>query len=110
MSEPQKDLFDQPRHAAMDDVLWLENLLDGAKCWLTAKDIMQTVGGRVRDRDIRELASASGWIISGQKGYRHMRHASPEEINHATNWLESQAKKMGERAGAIRSNAHKIFG
>lgn len=107
---PQPELFDQPRHAVDADVLWLENLLKGAGCWMTAKDILLTVGGRVHDRDLRELASASEWVISGQKGYKHMSHATAEEIHHARAWLESQAKKMGDRAGKLRSNCHKLFG
>jgi len=56
------------------------------------------------------VASECENIISGQRGYKHIAHATPEEINHAANWLESQAKKMSERACAIRRNAHKIFG
>lgn len=92
------------------NVQWLEELLLGAKCWMSAKDISLTVGGKALDREIRELASASKWIISGQKGYRHISHATAEEINHAANWLESQAKKMSERAGRIRRSAHQVFG
>jgi hypothetical protein len=92
------------------NVRWLENLLKGAQCWMTAKDIMLTVNGKLIDRDLRSLASASANIISGQKGYKHIKHATAEEISHAANWLESQAKKMSDRAGAIRRNAHRIFG
>ena len=110
MISPQPELFDQPRHAADADVLWLENLLKGAGCWMTAKDIKLTIRGLLYDRDLREMASASEWIISGQKGYKHMSHATAEEIHHACAWLESQAKKMGDRAGKLRSNSHKLFG
>jgi hypothetical protein len=109
--EDQPDLFTPaPRHAADADLAWLEELLKGAGCWMSAKDIMLTVVGRLGDRDVRALASRSAWIISGQKGYKHITHASPEEIHHCAAWLESQAKQMGERAGRIRSAAHKIFG
>jgi hypothetical protein len=102
----------KPFQAAPDDVnvRWLEDLLDGAKCWMSAKDICLTTHGKVLDREVRELASASKWIISGQKGYRHVKHSSPEEVAHAANWLESQAKKMSDRAGRIRRAAHEIFG
>jgi hypothetical protein len=110
LESAQPTLFDQPRHGECADLLWLENLLKGAACWMTAKDILLTVGGRLHDRDLRELASSSEWIISGQKGYKHIEHSTPEEIHHCAAWLESQAKKMGERAGRIRHSAHKIFG
>lgn len=92
------------------NVQWLEKLLKDGQCWMTRRDIELTSGGRVGDRDIRALASASEWIISGQRGYKHIEHASPEEIAHAANWLESQAKKMSERAGTIRRNAHRRIG
>ena len=93
------------------DVRWLEQLLKGANCWLTARDILLTAGGtQLNDRIVRGLASASAWIISGQKGYKHLEHATPEEIAHCTHWLESQAKRMSDRAGAIRRNAHGRIG
>lgn len=106
--QPELKMFE----AAPDDrnVRWLENLLLGAQCWMTAKDIMLTVNGKLLDRDLRALASASDNVISGQKGYKHIQHATSEEIHHAVSWLESQAKKMSERACSIRRNAHKIFG
>lgn len=89
---------------------WLENLLRDAGCWMTAGDIVLSTHGQTNERHLRELASASDWLISGQKGYLHLEHASAEEIAHAANWLESQAKKMGERAGKIRRNAHRRIG
>ena len=110
---PQPDLFAVQPDKASRDVAWLERLLHGAHCWMTAGDILLSVNYVKSDdnrRWLRELASASAWILSGQKGYKHIEHASAEEINHAANWLESQAKKMADRAGAIRHNAHKIFG
>lgn len=106
--DPQLGLFDfKPEDA---NVAWLEKLLQGHGGWMTMRDIAETTMGRVGDRDIRALASASEWIISGQKGYKHIEHASPEESAHAANWLESQAKKMSERACTIRRNAHRRIG
>lgn len=104
----QPGLFD----VAPDDanVQWLEGLLLSAKVWMTAADIEETCGGRAGDRDIRALASASCWVISGQRGYKHLRNATAEEASRCCHALESQAKKMGERAGRLRRNAHTIFG
>ena len=90
--------------------LWLEKLLRESKCWMTAGDIMQTTKGRVIDRDIRQLASDSRRIIGGQKGYKHILHATAEEVNRWANSLESRARKLSERAIGIRREAHKIFG
>lgn len=106
--DPQLGLFEVK--ADNGNVKWLETMLDGAGHWLTARDIMESCGGRLHDRDVRELASASEFIIAGQRGYKSMRHATAEEVNHCCSWLESQAKKMSERAGRLRRNAHRIFG
>jgi hypothetical protein len=110
MSEAQLEL--KPFVAAPDDanVQWLEGLLEGAKCWMSAKDICLTTQGRVLDREVRELASASAHVISGQKGYKHVKHATAEEVNHAANWLISQGRKMIQRGVRIRRSAHEIFG
>jgi hypothetical protein len=99
-----------PAPPADPNIRWLETLLRDAHGWLTCVQIVAASGQRLTDRGVRELASASEWIISGQRGYRHMESASPDEIHHAAGWLESQAKKMSERACAIRRNAHRRIG
>jgi hypothetical protein len=112
MISPQPELFDAPRHSADGDVAWLEKLLKGGQCWMTAGDILLSLG-RPQNEDnkrwLRALASESGYIISGQKGYRHLEHCAPEEIHHFAAGMESQAKQMAVRAGRIRVNAHKLF-
>ena len=99
-----------PAPALARDAAWLEQLLHGHGRWLTAADIFELSGKMVDDRRVRKLASASGWIISGDSGYKHLEHATPEQIEHATSRLESQAKQMAERAGLIRRNAHRRIG
>ena len=69
--------------------------------WKTARQIAQALG--FDDRYLRLCAEASrGEIISGQKGYKLTREATPEEIQHAEAWLVSQAKRMMDRARLIR--------
>ena len=112
-TEPQPDLFTPPSATAGTpsvEASWLERLLLEGKCWMTARDIMLTSTGSVLDRDIRQIASESTKIISGQKGYKHIAHASMEEIDHASNWLISQGKKMIKRGIATRRYAHQILG
>ena len=95
------------------NVLWLEDLLRGAKCWMTAADLALTFFPNPPprfERNLRAWANASGKIISGQKGYRAMEHASPEEIHHAIAWLESQSRQMAERAVRLRRHAHQKIG
>lgn len=105
---PQIELFDLA--PGDPDVAWLETLLRHAGCWMTASDISLATGGRVNDRDLRALASASEWIISGQKGYKHIAHGTVEENDHAANWLISQGKTMIKRGCRIRRNAHRRLG
>lgn len=91
-------------------VKWFENLLRGAGCWMTARDVILSTHGKAHERVLRELASASNEIISGQKGYKHTDHATAEEIDHAANWLVSQGKKMIKRGLGIRRAAHRRIG
>jgi hypothetical protein len=85
-------------------------ILDQETDWLTAAQLLVKLGEAPTDskkRQLRELANASdGKIISGQRGYRHIRHATLEEIEHAANWLEHQAVQMGARARSIRRLRH----
>lgn len=104
LTEPQGDLFALP--PTDNRVVWLELLLKENTGWMTSADIVKASSAPISDREVRARASASSWVISGQKGYKHLDHATAEEITHAANWLESQAKKMGERAQQIRRNAH----
>lgn len=106
--EQQTDLF-TPRVTVDAEASWLEKLLFESKCWMSARDIMATTKGGVIDREIRQVASDCSKIISGQKGYKHVAHATAEEVNHSANWLISQGKKMIKRGIAQRRAAHKIF-
>jgi hypothetical protein len=106
----QLNMFPPP---PVGNVTWLEELLNDRKAWMTAADVLRCVGKDDTDdqkRMVRRLAKASLWLISGQKGYKHISHATAEEINHFVNWMESQATEMTRRAEAIRRNAHRIFG
>jgi len=112
----QDDLFTprpvapaQPAPAPAADISWLEKLLLQGRGWMTAGDIIETNKGRVLDRDIRAIASDCHRIISGQKGYKHVAHATPAEVNHSANWLVSQGKKMIKRGIAQRRAAHAIL-
>lgn len=83
--------------------------------WHTCTELFQLMPqlrhGEAGKRIIRAMAEASGGaIISGQLGYKATVHATPEEIHHATAWLESQGCKMIARAQAIKRKAHQVVG
>ena len=111
LHDPQLGLFEvRPGDA---NVVWLENLLRQHGRWLKAAELLQWLGREDTEdgkRLIRSLAGASTWIISGQKGYKHLEHATPEESAHAVNWLISQGKEMIRRGIALKKNAHRRIG
>lgn len=109
MKDPQFNFFEAKPEC--DQVKFLVTLLDERKCWMTASQIVAVLQGTWTDRDVRMYAEAAkGRIISGQKGYRHIRHATQEEVQHASAWMLSQGKKMIQRAIRIRNLAHQMVG
>lgn len=107
----QLSIFATP--AEDKNVRWLEDLLCRNPGWRTAAEVLQCLGREPTDdqkRMIRALAQESEWLISGQKGYKHLEHATAEEVNRFANWMESQAREMTLRAQTLRRNAHRIFG
>ncbi len=79
----------------------LVQLLSRDTRWRTAKSLRIFTGWQ--ERAIRIMAEESdGLIISGQLGYRHVVHATPEEVDHFCNWMESQARRMQTRATRTR--------
>ena len=114
MSVAQTDLplfLVKPDHP---NVALLISHLKVEKDWCLAVEILAAWGTPENDhnkRFVRALAEAAGAeVISGQRGYKWIGDATAEEINHAASWLESQARKMTERAIGIRRRAHEIFG
>ena len=73
--------------------------------WHTAKELC-ALG--YEERHLRAIAEASdGRIITGQRGYSLIESNTPEEIDRAASWLESQGRKMLSRGAAIRRRFHR---
>lgn len=89
-------------------VVELERLLRERGDWMLRREIEALKGWG--EKKIRDLASASDNIISGQLGYKHTEHATIEELDHCSNWIESQGKRMVERAQRLRRRAHQLVG
>ena len=103
----QLDLF-KPRQPKVttNEVETLVSYLDICTGWKTAKELAKVTGHS--DRKLRALANASeGRIVTGQRGYMAASNATSDEISHAANWLEHQAREMIRRATAIRNMAHR---
>lgn len=91
------------------DLQQLLGLLSASAAWLTAEQI--TLQLAWNDRKIRKLAAASaGLIISGNNGYKHTRHATPEEFHEFYGRMTEQAKEMLARAEKARRVHHQFVG
>jgi len=91
---------------------WLEYYLGGHPGWHTAAEILRAGCREVTEdnkRWVRRLANGCAAVMSGQRGYCHLRHANPDEISHAAAWLEHQAKEMAERAARLRRAGHRLL-
>jgi hypothetical protein len=107
----QLTIFPPPPESA--NVQWLEGILRERRDWLTAAELLGLVHKPPTDsnkRQLRILANASNCLITGQRGFKHVEHSTPEEIEHFTNWMRHQAREMAERAERVRKKAHEIFG
>jgi hypothetical protein len=103
---------DSSRGRPQDRVADFEELLRRAGGWLLASQILIRCGlpiGEVNKRRLRALAARSQLILSGQRGYCHLDHASVEELHHAAAWMESQARQMQRRAIHLRQAAHRMI-
>jgi hypothetical protein len=81
--------------------------------WMMAREILEEMALPVTDSEkrwLRRLAEDTADVISGQRGYCHIRDARSEEIEHAANWLTSQGKLMIRRALRMRRRAHQLVG
>lgn len=89
-------------------------LIARADGWLTASEVLGRllmVNTDSNRRLVRAWAEAAeDEVISGQKGYRHISRCTPDEINHFSNWMLSQGKKMIRRALKTRRHAHALVG
>jgi len=77
------------------DIVEMERLLANAGDWMRAKDFP----AMWNERSLRAAASESeGRIISGQRGYKLTRLATPDEKHRSVSWLRHQAQTMNKRA------------
>lgn len=91
------------------EVCQLIDLLSASGSWLTAEQITEQIGWN--DRKIRKLAAESdGLIISGNHGYKHTRHATPDELAEFWGRMVSQGKQMIARAILAKRKHHQLVG
>lgn len=95
-----------------DDPGWIETILLESGKWMKAADVLLRVGlDNTEDhkRMVRDIASQSRLIISGQEGYLHLQHATADQVNQTTEAWMSQGKKMIQRAIRVRRMGHALL-
>jgi hypothetical protein len=98
----QTEIF--PKKEDPAELARLESALSNGK-WMSAKRLFIYTG--LNDREVRYLAQASdGRIITGNKGYKLIRHASVIEVNECCDRLRSQASRMIGRVIQIQRRYH----
>jgi len=109
VSVAQLDLFARPVVRSEDDAEDLSGYLYVAGDWRTRKEITAAIGWP-EDR-IRHAAEVSrGTVIFGQRGLKHLRHATPEEARACALTLRSQAAKNTARSIEIEKAYHAFGG
>jgi len=109
MTDAVQELFFGPRTEPLR-VADFERLLEQSRGWMLARQILRQCGlppDESHRRWLRGLAEQSQRVLSGQRGYCDIAHASLEELHHAAAWLESQSRKMAQRAIHLRQAAHR---
>lgn len=87
----------------------LRIILRDADGWISARALAPAIGGD--DRAVRACAAElADEVISGQRGYRHVTRATPEEIAHFVHWMRSQARQMLRRTIRLQRRAHQVIG
>ena len=105
MTQPELFQARQRPRAGDDERMRLERGLIVAPTWLKADYLCTML--EWSDRKLRAVASTSDKVISGQRGYRHIAHATMAEVSHAVNWLRHQATEMNARAMRIERAYHR---
>lgn len=97
MTATQMSLFERRLQQAAADVDTLVAELYAVKTWRKRSQLCLSLGWS--ERRLRLAGErAGGQVIFGQKGYRHIRWASIEEIKACCATLFSQARRNSERA------------
>lgn len=111
---PQLEFFQE---APTDpNVAYLISVLESAgQAWTLAPELVAVVCAQTAvkwdTKKISHLAEASeGHIISGQLGYKLLRHATPEEVRHFLNMMSSKRDAINARLLKTQKLAHQIFG
>ena len=106
MNVEQYDLFSPPKEAAEADARVLTRHLYLAAEWRTRKEIAAALGWSDHARIRHAAEAAEGDVIFGQRGMRHILHASPEEFSACVATMKSQVEAQQRRIIATEKKFH----
>ena len=75
-------------------------------CWMYAAAIHQQLN--IPPRTMRDMCKRTGLMVSSNLGYKHLLHATPDEIVHYYNRLVKQAAQMVEHADIMFNTAQQL--
>lgn len=104
------ELFEDLRHHEDPVRDWIEGWLRDHSGWHGRPELVAASSGRLHDRMIRAAMSRSARVVSGQQGYKHLDHATPEEVHAFLADLMSRIRALGRRYQAVRRQAHAVIG
>lgn len=93
----QMDLLSWSETAAEADAKVLARLLYLAGDWRTRREISAALGWSDHARIRHAANAAAGDVVFGQRGMKHLRHATPEEVSGCLNTLTSQRNELDKR-------------
>lgn len=95
--------------AAPDDpnVRELEQMLFEYQSWMSSSLIGSKTGWN--SDKVNNLARVSADIISGQLGYKHIRHSTADEQSHFHNGLRSRARELLKRLFRSQKRSREIL-
>jgi hypothetical protein len=89
----------------------IENFLLLARCWVTSEELRQ-VFGLADDRALRRCGDKPGlcslFAISGDKGFKHVAHASPLEWERFSERIRAHGISELSRLKALRETRARI--
>jgi hypothetical protein len=109
MSE-QMDLLSWSETAAQADAQVLARWLYLEDGWRTRKEIAAALGWSDHARIRHAAEAAEGDVIFGQRGMRHILHASPEEFAACVATMKSQVEAQQRRIIATEKKYHGVRG
>ncbi|HQF19905.1 MAG TPA: hypothetical protein PLT37_01520 [Kiritimatiellia bacterium] len=106
MTCEQLDLLVRNEEKEQADAKVLTRHLYLACDWRTRNQISEALDWKCHARIRHAAEAAEGDVIFGQRGMRHIRHSTPEEVLACINTLKSQVEALSRRVCNTQKKYH----